>query len=396
MIILWVNRLMWRHPGPIINMTVHNAWSLAAQGHETHLCLSAGPLSETESDLRNFYGLEPTPHLQVHRVRSSRVPGVGGGFGVYWAAARLASRLVQRDQVAIFTRDSSFLPWLRILQLDPRIHAFYELHDFNSSLEWRSERLRTNHYREFTLERLLLPGMAGLVCITREQERIYRQVYPLSRIVSSPLGTKPMPVEDTERKRLARTLFYVGHMHGRKGVEFLSKAALKLAHRGVRIEFWGGYEKDVSRMESFARQHGVHESVKAVPFQPPVELHRALADRASLGVVMLKDDYYNRYLTCPVKALDCLSHGLPTLATDLPSVREVLGDAGTYLADDDVDGFVAEAVRLLDSPGAYADAVARVRLRALDITWQERARVLAEFARASWADERLQKPAEPA
>lgn len=386
MIVLWVNRLSWRHPGPIINMTVHNAWSFAARGLETHLCLASGPRTDTESDLAQFYGLSPSAHLRVHRVRASRLPVVGGGVAVYQHAARLALSLARRDHVAVFSRDSSFLPWLACLQGHPRIRGFYELHDFNSNLDWRSERLRTQHYRELALERLLLPRMAGLVCITHEQARIYRRLYPESRILARPLGTKPMPAEDADRKRRQRTLFYVGHMHGRKGVDFLAQAAVELAQRDVRTEFWGGYEKDAARILAVARQHGVGDRLHACSFQPPAELQRALAERASLGVVMLADSFYNRYLTCPVKALDYLSHGLPALGTDLPSVREVLGDAGSYLREGDREGFVAEAIRLLDDRQAYAAAVARVRARAAEITWQERALALADFARDAWVE----------
>ncbi len=386
MTILWVNRREWKLSGPIINMTVHNAWSFAAQGHETHLCLAEGARSDTTADLRDFYGLTAPEGLQVHRIRAPRLPGLGGGVAVYQHAARLALRLARRDKVAVFTRDSSFLPWLDLLQAHPRIRGFYELHDFNSNLDWQSERLRTHHFRDLALERLFLPRLAGLICITREQERIYRQVYPRSRTLTRPLGTKPMPPQDAGRKRRQRTLFYVGHMHGRKGAGFLEHAAVELARRGVRTEFWGGYEKDAARILEAARSRGLGEWLHAVAFRPPAELHAALAERASLGVVMLADNFYNRYLTCPVKALDYLSHGLPALGTDLPSVREVLGDAGHYLDEGDSDGFVAAALRLLDSEEGYAEAVARTHRRAAEITWCERARALAGFASGAFAE----------
>jgi glycosyltransferase involved in cell wall biosynthesis len=106
-----------------------------------------------------------------------------------------------------------------------------------------------------------------------------------------------------------------------------------------------------------------------------------MAARASLGVVMLADTYYNRYLTCPVKALDYLSHGVPALGTDIQSVQEVLGNAGTYLPEGDEEAFVTAALHLLDDPVAYANAVARTRARAAQITWQERAKALTAYAR---------------
>jgi glycosyltransferase involved in cell wall biosynthesis len=110
-------------------------------------------------------------------------------------------------------------------------------------------------------------------------------------------------------------------------------------------------------------------------------MHRALADKASLGVVMLQDTYYNRYLTCPVKALDYLSHGIPTIGSDLPSVREVLGHAGTYVDAGDVAGFVHSVKRLLDDPGHYEKMTSFCLQRAEEISWENRARHIVEFVR---------------
>jgi glycosyltransferase involved in cell wall biosynthesis len=213
-------------------------------------------------------------------------------------------------------------------------------------------------------------------------EKRYQQIFPRQATIAQPLGTKVLPATDPEAKRRARTVVYVGHMHGPKGAAFLQQAAIALAAQGVRTEFWGGYEKDAKRIRDAAAKHGLSDWIEAVPFQPPSALHAALAERASLGVVMLTDTYYNRYLTCPVKALDYLTHGIPALGTDIPSVREVLDDAGTYLPEGDHDTFVREALRLLDDPQAYATAVEKTRARSAQITWQERAKALAEFAKA--------------
>jgi glycosyltransferase involved in cell wall biosynthesis len=213
-------------------------------------------------------------------------------------------------------------------------------------------------------------------------EKRYQGLFPGHATIALPLGTEPRPPTDIEARRRARTLFYVGHMHGAKGVSFMEQAAVELAGHGVRTEFWGGYEKDALRIRRSAEQKGLQSMIHAVSFRPPSELNAALAARGSLGVVMLADTYYNRHLTCPVKALDYLSHGIPALGTDIPSVREVLDDSGHYVAEGDTTGFVRAALGLLDDPGAYAEAVSRARQRAARITWQERAGALVRFAGA--------------
>lgn len=383
MTIVWINKRNWMHPGPIVNVGVRNAHSFADIGLASHLFLGEGTTGgSTADDLRNFYALEPLPNFTVHRVPRRRGLVGSESASVRRAGARLVRELAARDDVAVFTRDAGFLPRLAWMCRGKRVRGFCELHDLYADLSWREHRPRARDLREKWLERLFLPHISGLVCITREMEKRYRQIFPRQSTISRPLGTDPLPAGDVEARRKSRTIFYVGHMHGPKGVSFLQKAAIALAGRGVRTEFWGGYEPDAERIRQAAASRGLGEWIDAVPFQPPAALREALAARASLGVVMLADTYYNRYLTCPVKALDYLSHGIPALGTDLPSVREVLDDSGIYVTAGDREGFVNRALSLLDDPATYAEAVKRTHARAAQITWQERARALADFARS--------------
>ncbi len=382
MTIVWVNKRDWKHPGPIVNMSVHNAHSFAAAGLPSHLCLGAGSTeSDISSDLQDFYGLQPLPHFHVHRI--PRVKGRLGGSAssaVYRQAVQTIRELARHDDVAVFTRECGFLARLAWLCRSPRIRGFYELHDLWADLSWRDQRPKLRDHREKWLERLFLPHLSGLVCITHEMEKRYRQLFPRQATIALPLGTKPHLGVEVEARRQARTVFYVGHMHGPKGADFLLKAASTLAAHQVRTEFWGGYDKDARHIQQAAASQGLSDWIHAVPFRPPAELHAALAQRASLGVVMLADTYYNRYLTCPVKALDYLSHGIPALGTDIPSVREVLDDAGIYLPEGDLDTFVSRTLQLLDDPAAYAAAAARTQARAEEITWLQRAQALIGFA----------------
>jgi len=383
MTIVWINKRNWKHPGPIVNMSVHNAHSFASIGMTSLLCLGAGPAgTDTDEELRSFYGLEPLPNFAVHRVPRQGSLLTSDSTSIFRAGAKLVHELAAKGPVAVFTREIGLLARLSWMCRGTNIRAFYELHDFYADLSWRGKKHPLKDWRKHLMEKLFLSRISGLVCITREMEKRYQQVFPKQATIALPLGTDVLPVTNAEARRKARTVFYVGHMHGPKGVSFLEKAAIALAGKGVRTEFWGGYEKDAVRIRNAAAAQGLSQWIEAVPFQPPAALHAAMAERASLGVVMLADTYYNRYLTCPVKALDYLSHGVPALGTDIQSVREVLGDSGTYLAEGDQDGFVSAALRLLDDPVVYADAVARVRLRSAQITWQERAKALTEFAKS--------------
>jgi len=383
--VVWVTKGKWRSSGPIVNVGVHNAHSFAAIGVKSDFFVSTGSDTETAQDLTNFYSLDSAPELSIHRVQRAKSWGVDESAPIYREAREHILKLSQKGPVAVFTRESGFLMSLVKLSRRHNIRGFYELHDLYADLSYHQRSVPFSFHRRKWLEKLLLPRVSGLVCITRDQEKIYQGLFPKTPTIYAPLGTKPFPERDIEARRHARTVFYVGHMHGIKGVAFLRKASFALAQAGIRTEFWGGGEKDSRPIIEAAREAGLQDWISAVPFQPPAKMHQALAERASLGVVMLSDTYYNRHLTCPVKALDYLSHGIPSLGTDLPSVRDILADAGHYISEGDTDAFVARASSLLDDPAAYADAVAKSRARCAEITWQKRAEALHQFAEKSLA-----------
>ncbi len=380
MIIVWINKRNWKTPGPIVNMSVRNAASFAGLGYETHLCVGAGADSDTAGDIRDFYGLGSLPALRIHRVSRMQKRGNNYSLSVFRYAWRLIRTLRHQDHVAVFTRESGFLPFLAWLRTHPRVSGYYELHDLYADLSW-CPRKRTGFYREWFYEHLFLPRIDGVVCITRSQQELYRKIFPSLPSVAFPLGTTPVSaLPQPEERRKRRTLMYVGHMHADKGIDFLLKAAAILARQNIQTVFLGGKPEKIPHFQKKAAEIGAGDAATFISFQPPEQMHRALDETASIGIVMLKDTFYNRYLTCPVKALDYLSHGIPAIGSDLPSVREVLDDSGTYVKADDLNGFAGSVLSLLDDADRYARKSEQALQRANEISWEKRARILVAFA----------------
>jgi hypothetical protein len=96
--IVWINKRNWKHPGPIVNMSVHNAYSFASIGLDSHLCLGADDApSDTNLDLRDFYALEPISNFKVHRVPRKRgLLGGSASASVYSAAVKLIRELAKK------------------------------------------------------------------------------------------------------------------------------------------------------------------------------------------------------------------------------------------------------------------------------------------------------------
>ena len=123
--------------------------------------------------------------------------------------------------------------------------------------------------------------------------------------------------------------------------------AMLLKSKNISLSCYGGHKFQVAELQLKAQQLGVEDVLKFEPFMSPADLHGTLDNEVSIGLVPLQDTFYSRYLTCPVKALDCLSHGLPVVASELPSTYEVLQNAGAYCSSSEAAQFVKVIEELL-------------------------------------------------
>ena len=269
----------------------------------------------------------------MHRIREP-----GGwrsliGRAVYREALGFASDcLAAGDDVLFLTRELGILPALSRLRARSggRLTAVYEAHDFHADLS-HVPRPGLTDRRKRWCERRYLRRIDGLLCITPEQEACYKATLPGIRSVALPLGCKLSPQAPPEEKRARRVATYVGHLHGGKGIQAMVTVAPILMAKGIRLQLYGGSLDQINRLREKVDATGAGQAVEFSPFLPPAKLHEAVGRSAGVMVVPLKDNFYNRNLTCPVKALDALSHGLPSISSDLPSARAVLGDSAIYI-----------------------------------------------------------------
>ena len=173
---------------------------------------------------------------------------------------------------------------------------------------------------------------------------------------------------------------YTGGLLAWKGADVLVEAARTLG--GVYFAIAGGMDADVAALR--ARAGGL-ANVRIDGFQPPekVALYLAAAD---LGVVPNRSSpaISARY-TSPLKVFEAMAAGLPLVASDLPSLREILtdGEDALLVAPDDPPALAAGIARLTADAGLRTRIAARLRARADAFTWDARARRI-----LAWMDAR--------
>ena len=104
------------------------------------------------------------------------------------------------------------------------------------------------------------------------------------------------------------------------------------------------------------KQVDMPDSVQMVGTQLPNQIPEFLT-RARVMLMPTKFEAYG------MAGLEALASGVPVVASDLPGVREALGEAAVYVKPDDVDGFV-KAVERFDDDDFHAEMVTKSLARA--------------------------------
>jgi glycosyltransferase involved in cell wall biosynthesis len=167
----------------------------------------------------------------------------------------------------------------------------------------------------------------------------------------------------------ARVAVYTGHLFAWKGVDMLAETARLVPE--IRVVFVGGTERDVTR---FREMYGSLPNVVVVGFVPhdQVPLWQAAAD--VLVIPNSGKTKISRHYTSPMKLFEYMASSRPILASDLPSVREILTEETGYFATpDDADSFARTLDRIFSNPEEALRKARAARSLAENNTWEQRA-----------------------
>lgn len=170
-----------------------------------------------------------------------------------------------------------------------------------------------------------------------------------------------------------KIVLYTGHLYDWKGVNILAEAA-QLLPRECHVYFVGGTELDI---KTFKERHkdNTHMTIVGYVEQSQVPLWLSSAD-----VLVLpnsgKEKISERY-TSPLKLFEYMAAGRPIVASDLPSIREVLNPSNSVLCEADNSQALATGIltSLSDEQGSRKKA--EQALRDVSVyTWENRARTI--------------------
>ena len=364
--------------------TMETCHAMAVRGHDIDLIVRP----DTESPARDpfaYYGLPPNPKLRIDRAP---VEGPALARRLGYMAFALGRALGTSRADVLLTRDLGVASLLLAVPRALRPPVVYESHGYAPDVAAAlpdlvatatppsARKLRRLAKREARVWR----GADGYVTITaalraeleaRHGARARLAVIPDGVRIDAARGLR----EALEGQRIAEPVVaYAGHLYPWKGVDVLLEA---LAHvskaRGLIV---GGHAKepDLARLKALAAGLGIGDRVTFAGMVEPAHVARFLSQADVLALPNPASAISTRF-TSPLKLFEYMAAGRPIVASDLPSIREVLHHEvdALLVAPGDPAAMAAAIERLITDPALSARLAAAALAAVPAYSWDRRA-----------------------
>jgi glycosyltransferase involved in cell wall biosynthesis len=362
--------------------SMETCYALAERGHVLHLIVKP----DTQSPARDpftFYGLAPLKSLIVERANAPAGTGILARVGYMSFAFGRAFGKTRAD--VIMTRDLGVAAAL--LRIPPAMRAplVYESHGYAPDVSAALPEL---------IATAKAPSDAKLRRLAQREEQVWRSsegyvtiTQGLADDLTRRFGTRPhlavvpdgmrIPTQAPGPLPTEPVVGYAGHLYAWKGVDVLLRAlALVPNARGLIV---GGHDKepDLERVKTLARSLGIADRVTFTGLVEPAKVPGYLA-RAMILALPNPASAISTHFTSPLKLFEYMAAGRAIVASDLPSIREVLQDneQALLVAPGDAEA-LADAIKRVLTDSSLAERLARTAYaEAPQYAWARRAEKL--------------------
>ena len=178
-----------------------------------------------------------------------------------------------------------------------------------------------------------------------------------------------------------KTVFYSGSFQLKKGIDILLKAFAALKNKDAKLILAGGRgENELRPVRELTESLGLNDRVTITGWLSYSELDKYLS-QATVGVIPLRDSFYNQYLTAPSKLFDYLAFGIPVVASDLPSIRDFIGknNCGLFTKPGDEEAMTAAIDKILSVRSLYQGSQVAIKKTADRFVWKNCAARMIDF-----------------
>ncbi|HDM76718.1 MAG TPA: glycosyltransferase, partial [Deltaproteobacteria bacterium] len=185
-----------------------------------------------------------------------------------------------------------------------------------------------------------------------------------SRIVVLPSGVNIDAFTDVpplDPKALQKpTVLYVGRISKTRGLEIFETIAQR---NEAKIILVGEVEDQPLHLSK----------IRLVPFVPHSQVPSYYA-KAQIVLLPYQPNLEHVQSISPMKLFEAMAAGRPIIASNIPTIREILdnGETGLLVDPEDIEGWLEAVKKLKNNPGMALKLAMKCRKKASDYTWQAR------------------------
>lgn len=340
--------------------------AFAAAGNEVTLIL---PDFGARADLFATYGVKRNFRIRYLPVLDLplRLPGAFALLVISFAIVVRVWLLRQRGEAVIYTRGEislfiePFLPRRFALVWETHIKPNHPTRYLRVARRARAVIAVTTHYAQE------IPALLGI----SPEKVLY---VPDAVDADAFLHSEPVAVA---RKRLGLPLdkkiaLYAGRIDSWKGVNLLLEAS-ELLPENIQIVIMGGTEEQINQLRPR------YPRVRFLGYRPYAELPD---NQSAADVLVLTGDPSSlvaRLYTSPLKLFTYMASGIPIVATDLPSFRDVLSEQDAFFFEPNAAALAEALLFAVTHPEDATSRARRARQKVRAFSWTARARAISAF-----------------
>jgi glycosyltransferase involved in cell wall biosynthesis len=165
-------------------------------------------------------------------------------------------------------------------------------------------------------------------------------------------------------------VMYTGHLYTWKGADTLAKAAVIIPD--TLFVFVGGIEPELSQ---FIDRYKKYENIIVHPFVERSMIPIYLKSSDLLVLPNSANERVSSQFTSPLKLFEYMASEQPIVASNLPSIREVLNEYSCVFAEADDPESFAQAIKKLLSDSSMAERITEAAFKKVaKYSWQDRAK----------------------
>jgi glycosyltransferase involved in cell wall biosynthesis len=226
--------------------------------------------------------------------------------------------------------------------------------------------------------------------ITNKLKEYYvREGVPEEKIIVAPDGVDLEMFDNLMSKKEARrklgipidkrVICYTGHLYDWKGVNILAMSMKYLSDDHI-CYFVGGTEEDVFKFKKFIEKNKIPNTV-VVGYVSPIVVPIYLAASDILVLPNIRKGLSE--FTSPLKLFEYMASKRPIVASDLPSIREILNEENAVLVEPGNPKALAEGIKRVLNDKKFAYKLSENAYKDVQqYDWVKRAEKIIEFMKS--------------